>query len=53
MKKSGGKMSNYIKSPIHYMGNKFDLLPQLIEQFPSKDEVETFMMFSEGVDVLA
>ena len=43
----------YIKSPIHYMGNKFDLLSQIIEQLPNKEEVKTFMMFLEGGDVLA
>ena len=35
-------MSNYIKSPIHYMGNKFDLLPYILEQFPKKEEVQVF-----------
>ena len=35
-------MANYIKSPIHYMGNKYDLLPYLIEQFPKPEEVTTF-----------
>ena len=32
----------YIKSPIHYMGNKYDLLPSMIEQFPKKEEVSVF-----------
>lgn len=32
----------YAKSPIHYMGNKYDLLPYLIEQFPKKEEIKTF-----------
>ena len=35
-------MVNYIKSPIHYMGCKYDLLPYLIEQFPKPEEVTTF-----------
>ena len=35
-------MSNYIKSPIHYMGNKYDLLPYMLEQFPKKEEVSVF-----------
>lgn len=35
-------MSNYIKSPIHYMGNKYDLLPFMLEQFPKKEEVSVF-----------
>lgn len=32
----------FVKSPIHYMGNKYDLLPYLIEQFPKTNEVTTF-----------
>ena len=32
----------FIKSPIHYMGNKFDLLPKIIEQFPKKEEISAF-----------
>jgi len=32
----------YIKSPIHYMGNKYDLLPCIIEQFPKKEDVSVF-----------
>ena len=35
-------MSNFIKSPIHYMGNKYDLLPQILEQLPKKEEVSVF-----------
>lgn len=33
---------NNIKSPIHYMGNKFDLLPYMLEQFPKEEEVSVF-----------
>ena len=33
---------NYIKSPIHYMGGKFDLLPSILEQLPPKEEVSVF-----------
>ena len=35
-------MSNFIKSPIHYMGCKYDLLGSMIEQFPKKEEVSVF-----------
>ncbi len=31
-----------IKSPIHYMGNKYDLLPYILEQLPPESEVNTF-----------
>lgn len=33
----------YIKSPIFYMGNKFDLLYELLPRFPKSDEVGTFI----------
>lgn len=33
----------YIKSPIFYMGNKFDLLYELLPRFPKEQEVETFI----------
>lgn len=36
-------MSNYVKSPIFYMGNKYDLLYELLPRFPKEDEVETFI----------
>lgn len=32
----------YIKSPIHYMGGKYDLLPSILEQLPPKEEVSVF-----------
>ena len=35
-------MSKYIKSPIHYMGCKYDLLPFIFEQLPDKEEVSVF-----------
>ena len=35
-------MPRFIKSPIHYMGGKYDLLPSMIEQFPKKEEVSVF-----------
>lgn len=36
-------MSDYIKSPIFYMGNKYDLLYELLPRFPKENEVETFI----------
>ena len=37
--------SKYIKSPIFYMwvGNKYDLLAELLPRFPKADKVETFI----------
>lgn len=35
--------NKYIKSPIFYMGNKYDLLYELLPRFPKEDEVETFI----------
>lgn len=32
----------YVKSPIHYMGCKYDLLPYILEQFPKKEQVSIF-----------
>lgn len=32
-----------IKSPIFYMGGKYDLLNELLPRFPKKEEVETFI----------
>ena len=32
-----------LKSPIFYMGNKFDLLYELLPRFPKSDQVETFI----------
>lgn len=32
-----------IKSPIFYMGNKYDMLDYLLPRFPKEDEVETFV----------
>lgn len=32
-----------IKSPIHYMGNKYDLLETLKDYFPLKEECDTFI----------
>lgn len=42
----------YAKSPIHYMGNKYDLLPYLIEQFPKKEEIKTFYDVLVEVELL-
>lgn len=36
-------MCNYIKSPIFYMGNKYDLLYELLPRFPKEEQVETFI----------
>lgn len=33
----------YVKSPIFYMGNKFDLLEDLLPRFPLQQEVDTFI----------
>lgn len=45
-------MNKFYKSPIHYMGGKFDLLPHLIEQFPKKEEVSIFYdVFGGGANV--
>lgn len=33
----------FLKSPIFYMGNKYDLLYELIPRFPKSDQVETFI----------
>lgn len=39
----------YIKSPIFYMGNKYDLLHELIPRFPKKEEINTFIdLFGGG-----
>ena len=32
-----------IKSPIFYMGNKYDLLNELLPRFPKKEQVDTFI----------
>ena len=32
-----------IKSPIFYMGGKYDLLDELLPRFPKKEQVETFI----------
>lgn len=45
-------MNKFYKSPIHYMGGKFDLLPYLIEQFPKNEEVSIFYdVFGGGANV--
>lgn len=33
----------YVKSPIFYMGNKYDLLKKIIPKFPSNKEIDTFI----------
>jgi site-specific DNA-adenine methylase len=46
-------MSNRIKSPIFYMGNKYELLPNLLTYFPKKETVDEFIDLFEGVGLLA
>lgn len=41
-----------IKSPIFYMGNKYDLLDDLLAYFPKKEEVETFIDLFGGSGVV-
>lgn len=39
----------YIKSPIFWMGNKYDLLYELLPRFPKKEEINTFIdLFGGG-----
>lgn len=35
-------LNNFFPSPIHYMGNKFDLLNQIFIQFPDIKDVDVF-----------
>lgn len=34
---------SYVKSPIFYMGNKYDLLYELLPRFPKEEQIETFI----------
>lgn len=39
----------YIKSPIFWMGNKYDLLYELLPRFPKKEEIDVFVdLFGGG-----
>lgn len=41
---------NYIKSPFNYMGNKYNILPQILQYFPNN--INTFVdLFCGGCDV--
>ena len=43
-------MSEYIKSPMNYIGGKYKLLPQILSYFP--DNINNFVdLFAGGVDV--
>ena len=42
-----------IKSPIFYMGNKYDLLDELLTYFPKKEEVDTFIDLFGGSGVVS
>jgi len=44
-------MSIYVKSPIFYMGNKYELLPQLLDIFPRN--IETFYDMFGGSGVVS
>lgn len=45
-------MSNFSKSPLNYIGNKYKLLPQLIPLFP-KDIRVAVDLFAGGADVIS
>lgn len=39
----------HIKSPIFWMGNKYDLLYELLPRFPKKEEIDVFVdLFGGG-----
>lgn len=45
-------MQSLVKSPLNYIGNKYRLLPQLLQLFPK--EINTFVdLFTGGGDVVA
>lgn len=46
-------MSNKIKSPIFYMGNKYDLLDDLLMYFPKKEAVDEFIDLFGGSGVVS
>lgn len=45
-------MSNFSKSPLNYIGNKYKLLPQLVPLFP-KDIRVAVDLFAGGADVIS
>ena len=42
-----------IKSPIFYMGNKYELLPNLLTYFPKKETVSEFIDLFGGSGVVS
>lgn len=46
-------MSNRIKSPIFYMGNKYKLLDNLLTYFPKKETVDEFIDLFGGSGVVS
>ncbi len=46
-------MSNRIKSPIFYMGNKYELLDNLLTYFPKKETVNEFIDLFGGSGVVS
>lgn len=42
-----------VKSPIFYMGNKYDLLPNLLTYFPKKEKVKQFVDLFGGSGVVS
>lgn len=46
-------MSNRIKSPVFYMGNKYDLLDDLLMYFPKKETVNEFIDLFGGSGVVS
>lgn len=43
MNNNSNKLENYIRSPIFYMGNKLDLLHELLPRFPKENEIGKFI----------
>lgn len=46
-------MASYVKSPIYYMGNKYELLPNLLTYFPKKETVSEFIDLFGGSGVVS
>lgn len=45
--------NNIVKSPIFYMGNKYELLPNLLTYFPKKETVSQFIDLFGGSGVVS
>ena len=43
----------YIKSPIFWMGNKYDLLYELLPRFPKKEEIDVFIDLFGGCGTIS